>query len=82
MASTVKVKLVKNAAAKLMKSPGVTADIKARVERVAAAAGEGYEASVVEGKNRAHGSVITASYAAMRREARDHTLIRALDAGR
>lgn len=62
--------------------PGVIADLEKRAEAVAAAAGDGYEASAMAGKNRGRASVITANYAAIRDNARNQTLLRSLDAGR
>jgi hypothetical protein len=67
---------------KLLESPEVRADLKRRTDRIAAAAGQGFEASVEVGRNRARGSVITATPEARSAEARDHVLLRALDAGR
>lgn len=61
--------------------PGVIADLEERAEAVAAAAGDGYEASAMAGKNRGRASVITADYAAMRDNAKNQTLLRSLDAG-
>lgn len=66
----------------LLKSGGVLADLERRARAVAAAAGEGHEASAVVGKNRARASVITATAEARRGEAKDHRLLRALDAAR
>lgn len=72
---------------RLRKSPGVVADIKERVDRIAAASnahveGNGYEATVQEGRNRAHGSVITTDAESMSDNARNQRLLRNLDAGR
>lgn len=61
--------------------PGVIADLEERAEAIAAAAGDGYEASAMAGKNRGRASVITADYAAMRDNAKNQTLLRSLDAG-
>ena len=60
---------------------GVIADLEDRAERVAAAAGDGYEASAMAGKNRGRASVVTGDYAAMRDNAKHQTLLRSLDAG-
>ena len=57
-------------------------DLKKRADRIAAAAGDGMESSVVIGRTRARASVITATHAARRAEARDASLTRAIDAGR
>jgi hypothetical protein len=61
---------------------GIKNDLKKRADRIAAAAGEGMESSVVIGRTRARSSVITGTYAARRAEARDAALTRAIDAGR
>ena len=57
-------------------------DLKKRADRIAAAAGDGMESSVVIGRTRARASVITATHAARRAEARNASLTRAIDAGR
>jgi hypothetical protein len=69
----------------LLKSPGVQADIEARTNAVAAAAGGepgDFKPSVYIGKTRIRGSVITATAAGRRAEATDLALTRAIDAGR
>lgn len=67
---------------KLLKSPEVLADLERRARAVAAIAGDGMEVDSGVGPTRARASVRTASIRAMRREARDRILLRALDAGR
>jgi hypothetical protein len=71
-----------NISRQILKAPGTRADIERRTRAVARAAGEGYEPSVVEGRNRVRGSVITATYDARRDNGKNHTLLRALDAAR
>jgi tRNA A37 threonylcarbamoyltransferase TsaD len=66
----------------LLKSARVQAELKARADRIAAAAGPGMEASVQVGATRARASVITATRKARENEARNRALTRALDAGR
>lgn len=68
----------------LLKSGGVQADIEARINAVAAAAGgpEDFKPSVYIGRSRVRGSVITASKAGREAEATDLALTRAIDAGR
>lgn len=61
---------------------GIRNDVKKRADRIAAAAGDGMESSVVIGRTRARASVITATHAARRAEARNASLTRAIDAGR
>ena len=63
--------------------PEVDADMQSRAARVAAAAGSGYEAKRTDApRNRARAAVVTTSYRAIRENARNNTLLRALDAGR
>lgn len=71
-----------NIRSEILKADGVRRDIERRCEAVAAAAGEGYEPSVVDGRNRVRGSVITDTFEAMRDNAINQTLMRALDAAR
>lgn len=66
----------------LLKSSEVRALLKAKADRIAAAAGAGMEASSWTGRTRARASVITATSGARRAEAKDRALTRALDAGR
>lgn len=66
-------------------SPEMMAELARRAERIAAAAGPGYEAGaprVTGGKVRGRVSVKTATTTARRREAKDHSLLRALNAGK
>jgi len=84
MPSTVRIEITPGAITEILKSPEVQADLRARAERIAAAAGdsEDYEVDSRVGATRARASVRTASYAAMKDEAKNRTLTRALDAGR
>ena len=70
----------------LRNSPEVQADIKARAERIAAAAGDGFVVSPVttnmSRSGRARVAVITGDADAMLAEANDQALTRAIDAGR
>lgn len=77
-----KLKLNSNNIGKLLKSREVQADLKARADRIAAAGGEGMQASISVGRTRARASVITATTKARLAEAKDRRLTRALDAGR
>ncbi len=58
--------------------PGVQNYIDQLASEIAARAGEGYEASTWQGKNRARASVYTDTYAARYDTARNQTLLRAL----
>ena len=81
----VAIKWRKGAFAELRTLPGVMAELDRRAEKIAAAAGPGYAvnpARATGGKVRGRASVKTATTAARRREAKDHTLLRALNAGK
>lgn len=56
--------------------------IESAAERIAAAAGKGFEPSVQQGKTRPHGVVKAATFKARRDNARHNVLLKALNAGR
>lgn len=66
----------------LLKSAEVLADLIRRADAIAAVAGEGCEVDSAVGRVRARASVRTATPEAVRAEARDKTLTRAIGAGR
>ncbi|ALJ20380.1 hypothetical protein [Microbacterium sp. No. 7] len=69
----------------LLQSAAVQADLMGRAQSIAAAAGgeeAGFVAEPSVSPDRASAQVITTTYAARAREARDRTLTRAIDAGR
>ena len=70
----------------LRNSPEVQADIKARAERIASAAGDGFVVTPVttnmSRSGRARVAVITGNADAMLAEANDRALTKAIDAGR
>lgn len=66
----------------LLRSSGMEQNLRTRAERIAAAAGPGHEVDSRIGANRARASVVTATFEAMQDEATNHTLTRAVDAGR
>lgn len=66
----------------LRTEPGVKRDLMKRAQRVADAAGDGFEAHESPSKNRARATVGTRSYKARRRQAKDNVLQRSLSAGR
>lgn len=67
----------------LRKSAEMDAALAAVAARIAAAAGDGFEADpVTDGAHRGRTRVYTATYAARVRNARENTLLKALDAGR
>lgn len=78
----VKIELNRAGVRVLLTGPEMQADLLARANRIAAAAGEGFEAETKVGANRAHATIRTATWAARRAEARDRALTKALDAGR
>ena len=82
MAQSIRVEINFEGATQLMKSPEVMADLEARAQRIAAAAGSGHMVTAYAGKTRARVSVITASDTARRRESTDRNLTRAIDAAR
>lgn len=78
----VTVKLNRAGIEELLRSSGVAGDLEARAERIAAAAGEGFDHEVEIGPSRARAAVWTATRAARRAEASDRALTSAVDAGR
>lgn len=75
-----RVRVVMNSAGahSLLTSGEVESLVGGLASQVAARAGHGFEASTWRGDSRVIGSVETASFAAMRRNSRDQTLLRAL----
>lgn len=82
MARPVRVVLNRKGVRELLRSQQVLADLEARAQRIANAAGEGMEAEAEIGRNRARASVHTATPEAVRAEAESRALTRSLDAGR
>lgn len=66
----------------VLRGEPMLADMERRADQIAQAAGEGNEVRSEIGTNRARAAVVTVSGDAVRNEIRDHTLTRALDAGR
>jgi hypothetical protein len=66
----------------ILKGRATEADLLRRAQRIAEAAGPGMEVNTNIGPSRARASVVTATSAAMRAEASDRALTRAIDAGR
>lgn len=67
----------------LRKSSDLDAIISASVRRIASAAGPGFEAGpVVHGINRSRSDIHTTDFRSRVKNARENTLLRALDAGR
>lgn len=82
MAGKLRVDLNPAGVRKLLCEQSVLADLRARAERIASAAGDGHEVHADIGKTRARAVVITTSYDAMYEEATSRELTRAVDAGR
>ena len=70
----------------LRREPGVVQDLERRARAVKEAAGEGYEVGSIQGARNPQGrwrtSVITADYKSQKDNAKNDTLLRALDRGR
>lgn len=66
----------------IRRSPDVVNELERRARAISLRAGDGYEASVQQGRTRARASVITTTAEARLENARRNTLLRALDAGR
>lgn len=69
----------------LRNAPGVLEDLQDRADKIASAAGEGYEsrpAEVRKGRTgRGRAVVLTGDFAARRDNAKNNTLLKSLDAG-
>lgn len=77
-----KVKLNRKGMRQLLASDEVRQDLRARAQRIASAAGDGFETDVDTGGKRARASVRTVTISAMIAEGRHAALTRAVDAGR
>lgn len=82
MASRSKIELDSAGVRALLQSPEVLADMQRRAENIAAAAGDGVEATSWIGFDRAHGRAATVTHEADLAEAQDRVLTRAIEAGR
>lgn len=79
---TIKVDIKRAGIRRLLKEPGVAADLARRARSVAAAAGPGHGVRTDTGRNRVRAAVVTESFPAMRKEATARNLTRAVDAAR
>ncbi|ALA67562.1 hypothetical protein [Corynebacterium lactis] len=77
-----KIKWNREAFEQIRRAPGIVADLNARAGRIAEAAGPGFEPGSYEGKTRHRASVITATAKAKAQDAKHHTILRSVDAGR
>lgn len=82
MAGSIRIVVNPEGVKALLKSQEVQNMLQQRVNKIAAAAGPGMQASVRVGRTRARGSVITATQEAREAEANDRMLTKSLDAGR
>lgn len=82
MGAKVTVKINRAGVRALLTGPEMQADLARRAAAIAEAAGEGMVADAGVTGSRARAAVITQSVEAMRAEAEDRALTRALDAGR
>ncbi|KQY58317.1 hypothetical protein ASD11_01225 [Aeromicrobium sp. Root495] len=82
MATRIRIKMNDQGVRDVLRSEGVRADLLRRAQAMADAGGEGMEASSEVGQIRARATVRTATPDAMRAEAEDRALTRAIDAGR
>lgn len=82
MSSNAKFKLNKQGVRELMCSDAMANIISAKANQVQAAAGDGYEASVVTGKTRVNAKIGTAIIEAIRDNHKNNTLLKALGGAR
>lgn len=78
----IRVEMNHSGARQILRSTAVRENIGERAERVAGAAGPGFEAQVIMGRNRALAYVSSTTDEAARAEAEDRALTRAMDAAR
>lgn len=78
----VRVRINSRGARALLQSSEIAGDLKGRVDAIRAAAGDGYEADVQQGKTRQRGMVKTVTAEAMIDNARNNTLLKSVDRGR
>ncbi|QTV79484.1 hypothetical protein [Microbacterium sp. NIBRBAC000506063] len=82
MAGKMRIQINKPGVLALLNAPEVAADLTSRGNRMAAAAGDGFEVDTTSNRDRAVVFVRTATVDAMRAEAKDRSLTRSIDAGR
>lgn len=82
MAGSIRIEMNRAGIIAALQAPGVRADLMRRGLAVSSAAGPGHMVTARTGRTRVRVSVITATPSAMRREATDRALTRALDAAR
>lgn len=77
-----KIKLHSKGFHELLTSDEAKRDVLGRAQKVATAAGDGFEAHQSPSKNRARAVVVTVSHKARRKQSKDNVLQRALNSGR
>ena len=82
MPSQIRFKLNRAGVRALLRGPAVQADLRRRGNAIASAAGPGHRVDSEVGRNRARVEVVTETFEAMRKEARDRNLTRAFGHGR
>lgn len=85
MARRVKIHWKRGVFAEIRTLPAVLSELDSMAEAIANRAGDGFEARAAEntgGKVRGRAAVVTASMKAIRRNAREQTLLKSMDAGR
>lgn len=82
MAGSIRIEMNRAGIIAALTAPGVEADLMRRGQAVSSAAGPGHMVTARRGQTRVRVSVITATPSAMRREATERSLLRALDAAR
>lgn len=70
------------AGGQLLKSAEIQADLLRRAQAIAATAGDGFVADGSVGKTRARATARSVTFQAAKSEAKDRTLLRAVDAAR
>lgn len=81
MVTNIRIELDKKGIARFLKSDEVQEDMLKRAQAIADRSGPGYVADSGVGHDRAYGVVRTDTIEAMRDNATNHTLLRALHAG-
>lgn len=82
MATKVRIQINSPGVVAVLSDPGVARDLAERGERIAAAAGDGFEVDATRNRDRSVVFVTTATTEARKAEAEDRALTRAIDAGR
>lgn len=77
-----KIKWNRKGMAQLPKMPGLLPDIDRRTQKIATASGDGFYPHTNRGTRRHRGAVVAGGPQAARRNRKDNTLLRNLDAGR